>query len=311
MKRTTKIKWGEIKVGFLIIVAVALLIWASFSGGGTSIFQSKVKYRAYFDNVNGLVAGSPVWVAGIEAGNVISVEFVNLDSARQIEAKFRVLNKVTNMITTDARVKLGTIGFIGDKYLEIIPGTLTNPRLEPESVIITEPSGDLNAVFAQGQEAVSDAGRLMTNLSEITDRVGKGQGFFGKLVTEDTLYTELTRLLSAMTVLIADIQRNQERITVSLENVSKNLNNVVTKVNENQGTLGRIISDPGLYNNLHSSAGRIDSILARIEDGRGTAGAMVNDDELYQEIRNLVVRIDNLVSDIEKNPRKYFKFSVF
>ncbi len=62
---------------------------------------------------------------------------------------------------------------------------------------------------------------------------------------------------------------------------------------------------------IGTSAGRIDSILARVERGEGSAGALVKDDSLYIEIRNLVLRVENLVSDIEKNPRKYFKFSVF
>lgn len=118
-------------------------------------------------------------------------------------------------------------------------------------------------------------------------------------------------MLAAMTVLIDDMQESQKRIVSSIESVSENLSGISRKVNDNEGTLGRIISDPAIYDNLHSSTGRIDSILARISRGEGTAGALVNDDELYQEMRNLIVRIENLVIDIEKNPRKYFKFSVF
>jgi phospholipid/cholesterol/gamma-HCH transport system substrate-binding protein len=311
MKRTVKVKWGEIKVGLLIALAIAVLLWASFSGGGTSIFESKLKYRAYFANVNGLVKGSPVWIAGVEVGNIYSIEFVNLDSARQIEAKFRVLKTVQNMITTDAAVKLGTIGLIGDKYVEIIPGTLTKPILEEGSVIQSIRSGDLGAVFAESELAIADTRELMDNLTDLSGRLSRGEGSAGRLLTDDTLYIEMTRLTTALTLLINDMQKGQKSITSSLKNISANLDELTEKVNENRGTLGRIISDPALYDNLHSSAGRIDSILTKINQGRGTAGAMVNDDELYEEIKNLIVRIENLVTDIEKNPRKYFKFSVF
>ena len=61
---------------------------------------------------------------GVEVGNVKSIKFVNLDSAGQIELKLRVKESVTNMITVDASIRLGTIGMLGDKYVEIIPGTL-------------------------------------------------------------------------------------------------------------------------------------------------------------------------------------------
>lgn len=311
MKRTIKIKWGELKVGLLIAVSIVVLIWASFSGGGTSIFESKAKYRAYFSNVNGLVKGSPVWVAGVEVGNVYSIKFVNLDQERQIEVKFRVIRSVQNMITTDAIIKVGTIGFIGDKYVEIIPGTLTNPRLEEGSVIGSITPGDLSAVFAEGEKTMIKAQSLTDNLEEITDRIRRGEGFTGKLFTDDTLYIEMTRMLAALTALINDMQKSQGGIVSSIESISENLESVTEKVDSNRGTLGKILSDPSVYDNLHASTGRIDSILAKLNEGRGTAGAMLNDDELYEEIKNLIVRIENLVTDIEKNPRKYFKFSVF
>jgi len=311
MKRTSKIKWGEIRIGLLIAAAILVLMWASFSGGGTSVFHAKTSYRAYFANVNGLVRGSPVWIAGIEVGNVTSIEFVNLDSARQIEVKFKVLNSVTNMITTDASVKLGTIGFIGDKYIEVIPGTLTNPQLEPGSFLATAPSGNLDEVFAKSGSAVDDASELMNNLSEITARLKEGEGSFGKMFTESEIYDKLTRLIASLTVLVGDLQKNQARLITSIDNISADLADILVKVNTNEGTLGKIIADPALYNNLQSSSTHIDSILYKINRGDGTAGALVNDDELYEEVKNLVVRIENLVADIEKNPRKYFKFSVF
>jgi phospholipid/cholesterol/gamma-HCH transport system substrate-binding protein len=311
MKRTIRIKWGELKVGLLITFAIVILIWASFSGGGTSVFDAKVPYMGYMTNVNGLVSGAPVWLAGIEVGNVKSVKFVNLDSLRQIEVKFKIIKSVTNMITTDAAMKLATIGFLGDKYIEIIPGTLTNPRLEPGSVIRTLPTGDLTAAISEGEKTMLSARKLTENLSDITDKMKVGEGTAGQFFTNDTLFHEMTRLITAMTGLVKELQQNQERITSSIERASKNLDDITSQINSQNGTVGKLISDPTLYDNLRSSTGRIDSILARIDRGDGTAGAFVRDDSLYQEVKNLIVRVENLVSDIEKNPRKYFKFSVF
>jgi phospholipid/cholesterol/gamma-HCH transport system substrate-binding protein len=311
MKRSIKVKWGELKVGLLITLSVVVLIWASFSGGGTSVFDSKVRYHAYFPNVNGLVNGSPVWIAGVEVGNVSSIKFVNLDEFRQIEVKFKIIRSVQNMITTDAAIKVGTIGLLGDKYIEIIPGTLSEPVLEEHSEIKSITPGDLATLFAEGEKTMLKAQDLTANLAEITAMIKKGQGSAGKFFTEDTLYDEMTSMLVALTSLINDMQQSQGQIVSSIEDISKNLDGVADKVNTNKGTIGKLISDPGIYDNIHSSAGRIDSILTKINDGSGTAGAFVNDDELYEEIRNLIVRIENLVSDIEKNPRKYFKFSVF
>jgi phospholipid/cholesterol/gamma-HCH transport system substrate-binding protein len=311
MKRSNKVKWGEIKVGVLITIAIFVLLWASFSGSGTSIFDKKIRYVAYFDNVNGLVKGAPVWIAGVEVGNVQTITFVNLDSAGQIEIKLRVKETVANMITIDARIRLGTIGLLGDKYVEIIPGTLGKPLIAEDSAIRTDATGDLAAIMSEGEELVTTSRKVMSNLSNITEQIRNGGGTVGQLITDRQLYTELTGLIGSMTVLIDDLQKNQTRITLAIENISSDLEGISAKANNNSGTIGKMLGDPGMYDNLHSSAGRIDSILSKINRGQGTAGAIVNDDELYQEIKNLIVRIENLVADIEKNPRKYFKFSVF
>jgi len=311
MKRSNKVKWGEVKVGVLITIAIFFLIWASFTGGGTSIFDKKIGFLAYFDNVNGLVKGAPVWIAGVEVGNVKSITFVNLDSAGQIEIKLRVKESIANMITIDSRIRLGTIGMLGDKYLEIIPGTLGKTRIAEGGAIKTEATGDLAAIMSEGEELVTNSRKVMSNLGHITDNIKDGQGTFGQLMTNEKLYVELTNLIGFMAVLTRDLQKNQERITSAVENISSNLKDVSAKANSNSGTIGKLLGEPGLYDNLQASSGQIDSILTKINGGQGTAGAIVNDDELYQEIKNLLVRVENLVSDIEKNPRKYFKFSVF
>jgi len=311
MKRSTKVKWGEIKVGIFISIAIFGLLWASFSGGGTSIFEKKTSYIAYFDNVSGLVKGAPVWIAGVEVGNVKSIKFVNLDSASQIEIKLRVKESVTNMITVDARIRIGTIGMLGDKYVEIIPGTLGRQLIAEDGAIRTDATGDLAALMSEGEELVSSTRKVMGNLCDITGQIKDGEGTLGQLISNKQLHAELTSLVTTMTVLMDGLQKNQERITGAIENISADLADVTAKANSNSGTIGKLLADPKLYDNLHSSAGRIDSILSKINRGQGTAGALVNDDELYQEIKNLVARINNLVTDIEQNPHKYLKFSVF
>ncbi|UCD17603.1 MAG: MCE family protein [Candidatus Zixiibacteriota bacterium] len=311
MKRTVKVKWGELKVGLLLAIAIAAMLYASFSGGGTSIFEMKARYRTYVTDANGLVAGAPVWLSGVEVGNVKSIEFVNLDSARRIELEFTVKKAVTHMVTVNAGVKLGTIGLMGDKYLEVVPGGLDQPPIPEGGVVPNIPAGDLSSVFSESEKTMNSARGLVENLTDITGRMRRGEGAAGQLITNDTLYHEITTLMASLTLLIDDLQKNQERLVSSIENVSTNLSEISSQVNSNTGTIGKLISDPALYDNIHSSAGRIDSILARISRGEGTAGSLVNDAELYEEVRNLIVRIENLVADIEKNPRKYFKFSIF
>ena len=311
MNRSIRVRWGSLKVGILLISAAAVLMWASLSGTGTSIFDSKDLFVCYFKNVGGLLPGSPVWMSGVEVGNVKSIEFANLDSLRQVKVVCRTKTSVWAHLNKDARVQLGTIGFLGDKYVEIIPGLKGAPPIKSGGELIAIESSGMAAMFEEGGDALSEASATMSNLNEFLERINKGEGTIGKMASDDELYRQMTLLLTNLTALTADLQKNQERIISSIETTANSLSSLSEKVDKSEGTLGKIISDPQLYDNLNATTARLDTIMNKINAAEGSMGMLVNDTALYVEITNLITRMSNLVADIEKNPRKYFKFSVF
>jgi len=311
MRRSIGVKWGKLRVGGLLTLALAMALWASLSGGGTSIFENKKKFICYFRNVGGLLPGSPVWMSGMEVGNVRSVEFVNLDSLRQVRVVCRIKNEVWPMMTIDARVQLGTIGFLGDKYIEVIPGSKDQPMITEMAIVRTEDAGEASKMFKAGETAINDVRKLTSNLDTVLGRMGRGEGTLGKLSSDSMLYVNLTKLITSLSVLTNDLQKNQERITRSLERTANSVADLSDKVHGNKGTVGRLVNDPALYDNLSSTSAQLDSVVHKLNREHGTLGMMVNDSALYVEITNLVKRVNNLVTDIEQNPRKYFKFSVF
>jgi phospholipid/cholesterol/gamma-HCH transport system substrate-binding protein len=293
------------------MVAIAVALWASLSGGGTSIFERKEQFVCFFKNVSGLVRGSPVWMSGVEVGNVRSVSFVNLDSLRQVKVVCRVKKSVWPMLTEDAKAMLGTIGLVGDKYVEIIPGTKGKPVIDEMGVITTRDAGDALAMFKAGEEAIGEARSVVDNLDALLARMNRGEGTLGRLATDDQLYHELTTLTTRLTRLTADLQKNQERIVSSLEKTAASVEHLSDQVSSNTGTIGKLVNDPQLYDNLSATAARLDTILYKLNTSEGSLGLLVSDTALYVEMTNLLARINILVTDIEKNPRKYFKFSIF
>ena len=141
--------------------------------------------------------------------------------------------------------------------------------------------------------------------------MNRGDGTLGKITSDEELYVEITRLLGNLSKLTSDLQKSQKRLVASIEKTSDAIADVGDQVSKNSGTLGRIINDPALYDNLAETSARLDTIMYKINTAEGSLGLLVNDTVLYSEFTNLMVRINNLVTDIEKNPRKYFKFSVF
>ncbi len=311
MKRTIGVKWGNLKIGILLMLAIAALLWASLSGGGTSIFESKGHFVCYFRNVSGLVPGSPVWMSGVEVGNVRSVDFVNLDSLRQVKVVCRVKKAVWPMLTEDAEAMVGTIGLVGDKYVEIFPGSKGRSAINEMDVIATRDAGDAEAMFKAGENAIGEVRSVADNLDILLARMNRGEGTLGKLATDTLLYRHLTRLAANLTQLTLDLQQNQERIISSLEKTASSFERLADKVDSNTGTIGKLANDPRLYDNLSATSARLDTITNKINAAEGTLGLLVSDTALYVELTNLMARINNLVTDIEKNPGKYFKFSIF
>lgn len=311
MKNTASSPWSGLRVGIILVVAIAIAMWASLTGGGTSIFDPKAEFNCYFRNVDGLLGGSPVWMAGVEVGNVRSVHFVNLDSLRTVELVCKVQTDVWKMITKGTEVQLGTIGLLGDKYVEIIPGPIGGPVIAEGSTIPVRDVGSAVAMFEQGTKALKQAGSVAGNLDDVLGRMNRGEGTLGQLATNDTLYFQMSALMGRLTELTTALVRNQERITASVENTATSVGSLADKVENNTGTLGKLIGDPALYDNLSATLAKLDTIIERINQAEGSLGLFVSDTSFYTETVNLLHRVNNLVVDIEKNPGKYLKFSVF
>ncbi|MDZ4723366.1 MAG: MlaD family protein [candidate division Zixibacteria bacterium] len=311
MKRSINIGWGQLRVGLLIMFAIAALMWASLGGGGTSIFDKKQHFVAYFRNVNGLLNGSPVWMSGVEVGNVKKVEFVNLDSLRQVKVIARVKEDLWPMLTPGTEVQIGTIGFLGDKYVEIIPGPVGKGSVAEGATLPTRDVGDASSMLKAGEKALLSAGAVVNNLDTLLSNINNGEGTLGKLATDSSLHIEMVQLIRNLTKLTSSLQITQDKLSTSIGSMSSSVASLSNQIQNKSGTLGQLLNDPKLYDNLNSTTARLNSVVARIHASEGTLGLLVSDTGMYKEVVNLVVRINNLVADIEQNPRKYFKVSVF
>ncbi|MFQ5607304.1 MAG: MlaD family protein, partial [Candidatus Zixiibacteriota bacterium] len=214
MRRSNRVKWSELKVGVLLMFAFGLMMWASFFGGGTSVFQRKKHFHAHFESVSGLTPGSPVWMRGVEVGNVKSIEFD--PERRKIEVVGKVKNSVWHMVSADSKVKIGAIGLIGDKYVDLIPGSAGAPPLEPDGELeVIE--DDAEKIFREGASALEHMNALAADFKMVLEKINSGEGLIGKLFTDTALYDNLNRTLTELDRTLEQINANQSRAFSSLE----------------------------------------------------------------------------------------------
>ncbi|MCP4712945.1 MAG: MCE family protein [Planctomycetes bacterium] len=173
MKRSGREKWSELRVGMVILFAFALLLWASFTGSGFTVFSKTESLIAYFPSVNGLIKGAPVWMSGIEVGHVTAVGFVEQDGRPMVRVDFKVKREPFMLVTTDSRVSVGTMGLMGDRYLDVQIGSPGAPPATPGDVLGIVQSADLTTAFSGTPELMDNVSAAVGQLTAILDRIRK------------------------------------------------------------------------------------------------------------------------------------------
>ena len=310
MKRSGEIRWGELRLGLLIFVSMAIFLWASIQGG-SSLFKKEYTLHSRFSNVQGVVSGAPIWFQGVEVGTVKELDFVPVGDTSGVAVTFKVNQKVFPLIRRDSRVRIQALNVFGEKFIEVTPGTRESPRVANNDTLASERPFDMAEIMERGNKIVEQLSTTMTDLQFVMAKVRRGEGSLGRLASSDELYVSLDRTVRNAETLTLHLDQSQVEMRRNLVSLTSSLDSLLKKIDRGEGTLGRMAKDPALYDNLASASARMDSALARVERGEGNLGQLSKDEKLYKSLEGSLSRLDQLLADIQKNPKKYFSFSVF
>lgn len=291
MKRTGDIRWGGLKLGIVALIAIGLLLWASLMGGGSSVLRPKNTVRTWFPALAGLVVGSPVWINGVEVGQVSDIALDRLVAEGKIIVSMGINRKYWNLLRQDSKARLGTVGLLGDKYVEIIAGTSASPELKSGDFILGERPVDLASTLSSTPELLKNANELLARLSSIADQIDAGRGSIGKLFRDDRFYVESRDAMARIKELSGNLNETQKKVGDRLVSLAANLDSLASAMN--------------------STTAKMDSFFTRVEKGEGSLGLLAKDEKLYSEAHQTLNELKRLLADIQKNPKKYVKLSIF
>ena len=310
MKRSGEIRWGELRLGLLIFVAMAVFLWASIQGG-SSLFKKEHTLHARFSNVQGVTQGAAIWYQGIEVGAVKKLEFVPVADTSGVVVSFKVNDKVFPMIRRNSRVRIQALNVFGEKFIEVTPGTRESPRVANNDTLTSERPFDMAEIMERGNKIVEQLSATMTDVQFVMAKVRRGEGTLGRLTSSDEVYVSLDRTIRSAETLTAHLDRSQGEMRSNMISLTSTLDSLLKRIDRGEGTFGKMAKDPALYDNLASASSRMDSTLARVERGEGNLGQLSKDEKLYKNLEGSLMRLNELLADIQKNPKKYFSFSVF
>src|SRR6266567_4136621 len=276
MKRSSFITWEQVKVGLVIVAALAVLGIAIYKlGQAANLFSRRYDLYAFLDEANGLRQGGTVLVAGQFAGTIKSIDFlpVDYDTTRNLRVKMAVDRGLQAQIRGDSKAHVRTLGLLGDKVIDISTGTPRYAPLRPGDTIAVSPSLDYEAVLTQAAGAVNDMVELTRDLRQITSGLARGEGTMGQLLTNRQLYDQFAATMARANVML-------------------------TRFQDPHGTFGRLLDDPTLYNRFISVLSSTDSLVVALNDRNGTIGKLLRDDSLYAHLVGMAVAGDSLMRSL-------------
>ncbi len=275
----------EVKVGALALVAgtcfvlIVLNITSSKTGFGT--------YHDYYANIQdatGIFENSVVRVAGIEAGYIKSIE-LNDDKAKitfGIQKRLRV--------TQNSTLKVKTVGFLGEKYLDLSLGPIAPERL-PEG-------SEIKVIEGAGFEGLTeDAAEIAVDVKEITQKIKEAL----KNENSDNVVKDIIADLQKTMQTVRKIaERNENKINEIIDNVGDVSASLAYELDGSQeGSLLYQVRDIGpTIQNLKKASEDIRAIVADVHAGKGTVGKLLRDEETIEQVNSTLKNVNQLVNRI-------------
>jgi len=227
----------DIKVGFFVTLGVALVMIAILVlGSAQNLMVRKNTYTVHFSSVEGLIPGAKVVLGGLQIGLVKSVD---LDpQERSLRVALSVDRKSGEWIRADSRAEIATQGVLGDKFIAISPGALDQPVIPDGAIIPVRPSKDLNQFLNKGDQ-------LMISLMSLAHGLDRMVKTFESGNRSDTFFQGMATTAKNLASVSEKMNRDLE-----LRPTIKNINNILEKINNGSGTLGALVNDPGLYDDI-------------------------------------------------------------
>ncbi|OGP55685.1 MAG: hypothetical protein A2Y65_02950 [Deltaproteobacteria bacterium RBG_13_52_11] len=235
----------EAKVGILVLVGIILLFFMSFRISRLERLKGEA-YTALFPSVSGLVINANVEVAGVPVGRV---EKIGLEKGMA-----KVWMKIGQaQLHQDAAATVKTHGVLGDKYVEIKPGSPDAPLLPPGAAITDVQSApDMDQLFA----SLESAARGMADLGKsLQEAIGGEEG-------RNAIKEVVANLQDASTGLKEMVQQNKGKVN----NIVTNLDDITTKVKEGEGTLGKLVTDEQFYNEAEKAMRKMQKAAEGVQE---------------------------------------------
>ncbi|MBW2560633.1 MAG: MCE family protein [Deltaproteobacteria bacterium] len=297
----------EAKVGLFVLVALIILGYMSFRVGEHGFgIEKGYPVNVVFDNATGLEKDASVQIAGVEVGRV---EDISLKNGKAL-VRLRIVPEVT--LEKDAEAKIKAYGILGDKYVDIVPGTPGEESIAAGGRIVrTGQQADIDKLLS---ELGIIAGDVMEVTASLRNTVGGAQG-------EENLRAIIDNTRTITEDLSRIVKQNDDKLNLMVDNLSEassemrrafaTLNSIVEKIDSGEGTIGQLVENKAAFDNLNETLASLKDITNKINRGEGSIGKLVNDEDTVDNLNASLKSLEKSMGGIDRYVSKSEQFKTF
>lgn len=302
MKGFTK----EIKIALVAIVGIVVLFFGLSFLKGVTLFSNDNTYYIRFSNIKGLSASSPIMTDGFRVGTVKSIHF-DYNKRGEIIAEVGIDPDLTIPEGSTAEI---TSDLLGNVSINLIRGDEGNEILPPNSTI----EGNLNnGIMGKTKELVPQIEKMMLKIDSILTSVNyimNDPALPSTLHNAERVTHDLTMTTQQVNTLLADANKQIPGLMGKADGVLNQASEAMGNATVMTEKLSKIDLETTL-GELTATLNNLKSFTASLSNADGSLGKLINDKEMYNNLTSTLAHIDTLVVNLKEHPKRYVHFSVF
>ena len=315
MPSASKTKWAQLKVGLMTIAALVILgalLW--LMAGSQGFFQTTVNVYTYLDDSAAVSEGAPVRLNGILIGKVSQVGLSGVSEPnRVVRVTMEIGDEFPQVIPVDSEAAIAAENLLGTKYINIRKGKSAQ-AIQAGAEIRSLDTREFDDLVQQAYPALASLSAITKKIEGIVDQVESGKGSIGKLLVDETLYTNLSNIVAEANKLSKTLNSTEGTLGKLLhdDTLHNDVRGVIAKVdavvdglNRGEGTAGKFLKDPRIYDDTRQTiqetrqtVSQVRDLLAGLNRGEGTAGKLLKSEELHAQVKETIGRLDSLLDKI-------------
>ena len=305
---------NETKVGILAAFSIALLIIGYNFLKGNAIFSSETLLYARYSHVDGLAVSKPVLINGYQIGRVDKLQLQpdgTILATLKIKGKYDIpKNSIARLESTDLLGSKAIVMALGTGKDFALDGDTLNANVEKNLMEAVEP------VQKKAELIIGKMDSILTSVNSILNpdfqkNVNKSFNSIAATLTSlEGTSKKVDGLVGTEGKRISAILANAEAISLNLKNNNQKINAILTNINTITDQVAAA-NFKQTIDNANKAVADLQGIVSKVNNGQGTLGLLVNDTKMYDNLNNASKNLDNLIIDLKENPKRYVHFSVF